>query len=94
VARRYVAPDPGELGRNAGKFVKHVVPAVVKPVHSLWHKMLGFVFLVVAVWAASKVARGYEHLRPVELILIIPLIVVPAGYGISSLLKARRISRS
>lgn len=95
VANRHVAPGAGKhLGRSAGKFVKHVLPAAVKPVHSLWHEVLGFLFLAVAALATWKVLHNSAHFGPVQLALIIPLIVVTAGYGISSFLKARRISRS
>jgi hypothetical protein len=82
------------LAQHAGKFVKHVLPAAVKPVHSLWHEVLGFIFLAVAAMLTWKVARNSATLGPVRLALIIPLIVVTGGYGVSSFLKARRISRS
>lgn len=82
------------LARQAGKFVKHVVPAAVKPVHSLWHEILGFIFLAFAVVLAFNVIRHRETMGATKLILIVPLVVLAAGYGISSFLKARRISRS
>lgn len=82
------------IGRQAGKFVKHVLPAAVKPVHSLWHEVLGFIFLSVACIGAFNVARHFSTMTAGKLALIVPLIVVTAGYGISSFLKARRISRS
>jgi len=82
------------LANQAGKFVKHVLPAAVKPVHSLWHEVLGFIFLTVAVIATLNVARHRAAMTPVKLALIVPLIVITAGYGVSSFLKARRISRS
>jgi hypothetical protein len=82
------------LAQQAGKFVKHVLPAAVKPVHSLWHEVLGFIFLAVAAIAAWKVARNSSTMGPGRLAIIIPFIVVLAGYGVSSFLKARRISRS
>lgn len=82
------------LARNAGQFVKHVLPAAVKPVHSLWHEMIGFLFLLVAGVGTWKVLHNSGHFGPVQLFMVIPLIVVTAGYGISSFLKARRISRS
>jgi hypothetical protein len=44
--------------------------------------------------AAWKVFRHSDTMGPVQLLLIVPLIVVTAYYGISSFLKARRISRS
>ena len=82
------------LARQAGQFVKHVLPAAVKPVHSLWHEVLGFIFLVFAGIATWKVARNAATMGPGRLAIIIPFIVVLAAYGISSFLKARRISRS
>ena len=82
------------LARSAGKFVKHVLPAAVKPVHSLWHEILGFVFLMVAVTAGWQLYRHAATLGPGRIAIIIPLIVVTTGYGVSSFLKARRISRS
>ena len=85
---------PKHIGSQAGKFVKHVLPAAVKPVHSLWHEVLGFIFLAVAVITGFNVARHFSSMTPLKLALIIPLIAVTAIYGISSFLKARRISRS
>jgi hypothetical protein len=85
---------PKHFGKRAGTFVKHVLPAAVKPVHSLWHEVLGFIFLAVAAIATWKVARNSATLGPGRLAIIIPFIVVTAAYGVSSFLKARRISRS
>lgn len=82
------------IGGQAGKFVKHVLPAAVKPVHSLWHEVLGFCFLVIAAIASFNVARHFDTMTPGKLVLILPLIIVTAAYGVSSFLKARRISRS
>jgi uncharacterized membrane protein len=82
------------LARQAGKFVKHVLPAAVKPVHSLWHEVMGSVFLGFAAIATFWVVRHSAAIGPGQLALIIPLVLLTAGYGISSFLKARRISRS
>jgi uncharacterized membrane protein len=81
------------IGKQAGKFVKHLLPAL-KPVHSLWHEVLGFVFLVFAATASWKVIHNQATLGPVQLAILILFIVVMAVYGVSSFLKARRISRS
>jgi hypothetical protein len=80
--------------RNSGKFVKHVVPAAVKPLHTLWHEVLGFVFLSFAGMAGFRMWREADTMSPVKFIMIGVFIAVTAGYGISSILKARRISRS
>lgn len=80
--------------RNSGKFVKHVVPAAVKPLHSLWHEVLGFIFLAFAGWSAFELWRKGGTMSPLEFGIIAIFVVVMAGYGVSSILKARRISRS
>jgi len=84
----------GELGRQAGHFMKHVVPAAVKPVHSLWHEVLGFFFLAFAGLAAFKLVRNWDSLEIGKKALIVPFVVILAAYGISSFRKARKISRS
>jgi len=82
------------FARHAGKFVKHVLPAAVKPVHSLWHQILGFFFLMFAVIAGFKVIRNSASFGPVQMAILILFIAVMATYGVLSFLKARRISRS
>jgi len=80
--------------KQSGAFFKHVVPAAVKPLHSLWHDMLGFLFLVLAGLAMWKVWRAPGTLPPAQLALVVVFIVVLIGYGVSSIRKSRRISRS
>jgi hypothetical protein len=84
----------GQLGRQAGHFVKHVVPAAVKPVHSLWHEVLGFFFLAFAGLGVFKLWRNIETLGPIRMTILGLFIVIMAGYGVASFLKARKISRS
>jgi uncharacterized membrane protein YraQ (UPF0718 family) len=80
--------------RTSGRFVKHVLPAAVKPLHALWHQVLGFIFLAIAALGAFKVWRNEGHIAPAIFALAIVLIVVAAAYGISSIRKSQRISRS
>ena len=80
--------------RNSGTFVKHVVPAAVKPLHALWHELLGLIFLLIAAAGAFKMWREAAKTSPVMMVLAGFLVLVTASYGISSILKARRISRS
>jgi hypothetical protein len=82
------------MGRTAAQFVRHVVPAAFKPIHSLWHEVLGFIFLVFAAAAVWWVFRHSGVLTPGKLFLLIIFIVVMTVYGVSSFLKARHISRS
>jgi sulfite exporter TauE/SafE len=79
--------------KQSGRFVKHVVPAAVKPLHALWHQSLGFLFLVIAGLGAWKVWRS-QNVAPVMLVITIIFVVIMALYGISSIRKANRISRS
>jgi hypothetical protein len=62
--------------------------------HSLWHEIIGFIFLVFALVGTGSLIRNYATLSPWALVPILPLIILSAGYGVSSFLKARRISRS
>jgi hypothetical protein len=80
-------------------FVRHVLPAAVKPVHTLWHEMIGFIFLVFAVIAGFAGVRTYRHFNGdvgdlVRMTLCAIFVVIMCAYGISSFLKARKISRS
>jgi CDP-diglyceride synthetase len=81
------------MAKHAGKFIKHVLPAAIKPVHSLWHEIIGFIFLSLAGLLGWKVFHNKE-LAPWLFASLILFIVLMAVYGVSSFLKARRISRS
>jgi hypothetical protein len=80
--------------RTSGRFVKHVLPAAVKPIHALWHQLLGFLFLIFAGVGAWKVWRNQGNIDPAIFAVAIVFIIVMAAYGISSLRKSQRISRS
>ena len=80
--------------KNSGEFVKHVVPAAVKPVHALWHELLGFLFLLFATLAGFRMYRDSASMSPVKIVMLGFFILVTTTYGISSIIKARRISRS
>jgi hypothetical protein len=81
------------------QFVRHVVPAVVRPAHSLWHEVIGFLFLSLA---TIPVPSGIRTVRELEngkggvlrLVVTVAFVTIMAGYGISSFRKARKISRS
>jgi len=80
--------------KQSGQFVKHVVPAAVKPLHALWHQILGFVFLVLAALVAWKIWRSAAPIEPIALATYIVFALVMAAYGISSIVKSNSISRS
>jgi hypothetical protein len=81
------------------QFVKHVVPAVTKPLHTLWNEIISFLFFILAI---PFLFKGYQILHKFDgsigailsLGMCAFLILLMTGYGISSYLRARKISRS
>jgi hypothetical protein len=81
--------------RHGGKFLKHVIPAIIKPLHSLWNEVIGFFFLCFAVGFGFRMYRGIASGEEfAKLVLLGFFTIMMACFGISSFLKARRISRS
>jgi hypothetical protein len=81
------------------QFIGHVLPGVVRPLRVLWNEIIGFIFIVLAAWAAPS---AFRHLRDyngnAETLFRAGLSLIFAGlmiyFGISSFLRARKISRS
>ncbi len=77
-----------------GKFIKHVVPAIVKPAHALWNEVIGFLFLVLGVIFGAHAVRYAISGEIPRLIVAGTCTALMAYYGVSSFLRARKISRS
>ena len=84
---------------KVGRFLEHVMPGVVRPLRVLWHEVIGFLFLVFAVWLGSATIREFRalgtergSLSRVMVSVLLPLLL--AYFGITSFLRARKISRS
>jgi hypothetical protein len=81
------------------QLARHLFPAFVRPARTLWHEVIGFLFLVLAVW---PIPSGIRTLRELDsgqgsiarLILTVAFVAIMAGYGISCFRRARKISRS
>ncbi len=76
-----------------------MLPAAIRPARTLWNEMIGFLFLVFAAAAGYYCVRAALDTKgdPGNIIRVIlsgVFAIVMAFYGISSFLKARRISRS
>jgi hypothetical protein len=85
--------------KHGHMFVRHVLPAAVKPVHTLWHEIIGFIFIVFASVAGFAGFRTFRHFTGdagdlVRMIMCGIFVVIMGAYGVSSFLKARKISRS
>jgi len=84
---------------KVGRFMEHVVPGVVRPMRVLWHEVIGFLFIVLAVIFGSSAVRMYrllqtEQISMTRLVASFFLPVLMAYFGITSFLKARKASRS
>jgi hypothetical protein len=76
-----------------------VVPAVIKPVRTLWHEVIAFLFFVLAVAAVPTSYRALQKFDgSISSVLTLGMcaffILIMGGYAISSFLRARKISRS
>ena len=84
---------------KVGRFLEHVMPGVMRPLRVLWHEVIGFIFIVLAVIFASSAIRNYRLLQSEEVSILRMIVsfflpVLMAYFGITSFLRARRISRS
>ena len=83
---------------KVGRFLEHVMPGVMRPLRVLWHEVIGFIFIVLAVIFASSAIRNYRLLQSEEVSILRMIVsfflpVLMAYFGITSFLRARRISR-
>ena len=90
--------------RSGREFVKHVVPAVLKPARTLWNEVIGLFFICLAVYCGSGAVRSYMKLASappeqatgdlVRLGMSAFATALMLYFGITSFLRARKISRS
>jgi hypothetical protein len=77
------------------KLLQHVLPGVARPLHILWNQIIGFLFLVLAVVPVPSAIRSYQDPNGLpRLMMSVLFILLMATFGISSFVKARKISRS
>jgi hypothetical protein len=79
--------------------MEHVVPGVVRPLHALWNQMIGFIFIVLALGTIPSIIRTMREYRGdagslFRVGLSVGFGVLMGYFGIASLLRARKISRS
>jgi hypothetical protein len=80
-------------------FLGHVVPNVIRPLQALWNQLIGFIFLLIAAGTTPTAVRNvrefngdFEGTMRVGVTFI--FMAVMLYFGITSLLRARRITRS
>ena len=81
------------------QFLSHVIPQVLRPLRVLWNEIIGFVFLALAVWAIPSTIRSIREFNGdaesfFRVILAALFGVLMTWFGVTSFLRARRISRS
>lgn len=84
---------------KAKKFMQTVVPAVIKPLHSLWNEIIGFAFLAFAAILLRPIWRAYHEMETdpahlIKFLLTVFFFVIMLGFGLQAFWKARKISRS
>jgi len=87
------------MGELISKFLRHVLPGVIRPLHALWNEVIGFLFIVFTVVAAFYVVRAVRNfdgeIEGLFRIVLPALFGLVMGYfGVTSFLRARKITRS
>ena len=90
-----MAARQGRVAAQQGRMLlRHVMPAILKPARTLWNEVIGFLFLSFGViFGVHAVRYGMNGDTPRALIAAFCTVLF-AWYGVSSFLRARRISRS
>jgi hypothetical protein len=81
------------------KFITHVLPGIIKPLHILWNEMIGFVFISIAIIATPRVYKEFAGFsgEPDQLgriALGLCFLIPMYGFGVSSFWKARKIKKT
>ena len=80
--------------RHGREFVRHVAPAIIKPARTLWNEVIGFIFLCFAVLLGFRTVSLAKVGHLVGVLFCGFGALLTLWYGVSSFLRARRISRS
>jgi len=82
----------------AKKFLAAVLPGILRPLHSLWNEILGFLFFLLAVLMIRPVWQGWREMHQgpehvLRFLLSAFMLAVMLGFSLHAFWKARRISR-
>jgi hypothetical protein len=80
--------------RHGRELAKHVLPAVIKPMHALWNEVIGFLFLCLGTVFLFKTVRYVMSGDVMRVCIAGACTFIMLWYGVTSFLKARKISRS
>jgi len=79
-------------------FARHTLPVAIRPARILWHQLIGFLFIVLAIAPARFEYQNIMNFKGdgaswTRVTITGIFILVMTGYGISSFLRARKISK-
>ena len=93
-----------QLARQGRAFSDHVVPAIIKPVRTLWNQFIAFLFCCFAILFGFRAVRlamelhnspAAEGMGPLLRFAVSAFCtILMLWFGIGSFLRARKISRS
>ncbi len=97
--KRNVYQESAKVYKQGRQFLGFVIPAVIKPARTLWHEVIGFLFLsmaIIFVFAGVRAVREFDGSPGaiLRLAMLAFCVCLLGGYGISSFRRARKISRS
>lgn len=87
------------MGRLIQRFLAHVLPGVIRPLHALWNQVIGFLFLVLAASPIPSIIRNVRTYQTdpestFRIVLSASFAAIMLYFGLTSLWRARKISRS
>lgn len=77
-----------------GLFISHVVPGVARPMRVLWNEIIGFLFVVIAVPMVFSAFRSYHAGDSQRMLIAGGFALMLLYFGVTSFVRARKISRS
>lgn len=86
------------MGR-INQFIGHVLPGVMRPLRVLWNEIIGFIFICLAALPAPSAIRLLREYKGdgqtlLHAVLAVSFVALMTYFGITSFLRARKISRS
>ena len=87
------------MGRLIQRFLAHVLPGIIRPLHALWNQIIGFLFLVLAAMPIPSLVKAIRSYRTdpesaVRIVFLAIFALIMLYFGVTSMWKAHKISRS
>ncbi len=81
------------------QFIQCVLPAVMRPLRVLWNQIIGFVFLVLAIWALPRCISSVREFDGqmeslFRLLLSCLFVFIMGAFGAYSFLRAHKAGKS